>query len=210
MFRLCLDNLGKRFGSRVLFDGLTVEVPAGEALVVTGPNGSGKSTLLSVVAGLQRPNRGTMRVLDGEQELPVEAWRRQIGMVAPDLTLYPELTAAENLQFFARVRDAQLTDVRLHRLLERVGLDGRGDDLVRTFSSGMRVRLKYAYALLHEPRILMLDEPTANLDVEGAAMVEEVIREQRERGILILATNDPRELEHGDQIVRLRPVGGAA
>src|SRR3954454_11851689 len=112
------------------------EVRSGEALVITGHNGSGKSTLLALIAGLIRPDRGAVRLLRDGGEAPVAEHRHLVGLVAPDLTLYPELTALENLEFFARVRSLQWDDARGHALLERVGLRGRGRDLVGTFSSG--------------------------------------------------------------------------
>jgi heme exporter protein A len=198
---LHLDNVSKRFGERAVLRNVSAEVRGGEALVVTGANGSGKSTLLSVIAGLLRPDRGTVRYLQKGE--PVRDRRRFLGMVSPDLTLYPELTALENLEFFARVRGLAWEPPRGRSLLDRVGLTGRGRDLVGTFSSGMRVRLKYAVALQPKPGLLLLDEPTAMLDEGGMDVVEGIIAEQRTRGILVLATNDPRETRHGDLFLNL-------
>jgi heme exporter protein A len=200
---LRLEGVSKRFGRRRVFEGLTVEVCHGEVLVVTGANGSGKSTLLQVIAGLLRPTRGrVVTTLDGKTL--AEADRREwLGVVSPDLTLYPELTALENLRFFERVRGRDPREKELDALLERVGLRGRGGDRVGTFSSGMRQRLKYAFALSHTPHLLLLDEPTANLDVAGVSMVEQVIAEQRGRGVLVLATNEPQEARHGDRSLAL-------
>lgn len=128
---------------------------------------------------------------------------RFIGWVAPDLHLYRDLTAIENLRFFADVRGLQRTTADLEALLGMVGLGGRGADLLATYSSGMAQRLRYAYALLHQPPVLLLDEPTVTLDERGAALVEHVIARQRERGITIIATNDPREIRFGDYVLRL-------
>jgi heme exporter protein A len=203
--RLCLDNVSKRFGDRTVLRGVCAEVAEGEALVVTGNNGSGKSTLLSVIAGLLPADRGAVRFIEGERELEPGARRRFLSLVAPDLTLYPELTALENLEFFARVRSLPWAPEEGRALLERVGLAGRGRDLVGTFSSGMRVRLKYAVALQSRPSVLLLDEPTAMLDESGVQLVDEIIAEQRARGILVLATNDPREKRHGDLFLSLSP-----
>jgi heme exporter protein A len=202
---LQVEGVGKRFGRRTIFRDLQTHVSAGEVLVVTGPNGSGKSTFLGILAGLVRPSRGTVRWRDGERELGREFRRRSLGWVAPDLMLYAELTARENLHFFARVRGLDSTPGEQKALLERVGLGRRADDIVGEFSSGMRQRLKYAFALLGSPRVLLLDEPTANLDVDGVVMVDGVIRDQRERGLLVLATNEPRETEYGDRCLRLDP-----
>ena len=156
-----------------------------------------------MIAGLLRPTRGrVVATLDGKL-LPPEERRQWLGMVAPDLTLYPELTALENLRFFQTIRGRDARDGELLALLERVGLRGRGRDQVGTFSSGMRQRLKYAFALAHAPRVLLLDEPTANLDVAGVSMVDEVIAEQRARGVLVLATNEPEEVRHGNIVLTL-------
>lgn len=201
-----LDHVGHQFGTRRILRGITVDVASGQILTVTGPNGSGKSTLLKIVAGLLAPSEGTVTVtVDGQDRSPTER-RRFLGYVSPDLTLYRELTAAENLQFFAELRGITLTRDDLIARLTQVGLRGRGRDLVGTYSSGMRQRLKYAFALLAQPPILLLDEPTANLDVSGMAIVEEIVAAQRSRpggGLTIVATNEPRELEWGDMTVRV-------
>lgn len=203
MFELRLESVSKSFGSRRVLRSVCAEVGTGEALVITGHNGSGKSTLLSIIAGLARPDSGAIRFLREGEELPEEDRRRFLSLVAPDLTLYPELTALENLEFFARVRSLAWDPVEAQRSLARVGLEGRGNDLTGTFSSGMRVRLKYAVALQSEPAVLLLDEPTAMLDTGGVEVVEQVIAEQRRRGVLVLATNDPQETRHGDLFLHL-------
>lgn len=203
MIRLQLDNISKRFGERPVLRNVCASLTFGETLVVTGHNGSGKSTLLAIIAGLLRPDAGRVSVRQNELQVDRAGLRRAIGYVAPDLTLYPELTALENLEFFARVRALPWVEDDARALLRRVGLGGRGRDLVGTFSSGMRVRLKYAVALQSHPSVLLLDEPTAMLDTGGVEVVEEVIAEQRRRGILVLATNDPQEVRHGDLFLHL-------
>jgi heme exporter protein A len=203
LVHLSLEGVSKRFGRRRVFDGLDAEVGHGEALVVLGPNGAGKSTLLLVIAGLLRPTRGRVAASVDGKPLAHESRRQWLGMVAPDLTLYPELTGLENLRFFERVRGREPREADLEALLERVGLEGRERDLVGTYSSGMRQRLKYAFALSHAPKVLLLDEPTANLDASGVSMVEEVIAEQRRRGVLVIATNEPEEVRHGNHVLAL-------
>ena len=201
-----LEQVGHRFGTRKVFSGINLEVAAGQVCTVTGPNGSGKSTLLRIVAGLLAASEGTVSVTVSGLIRSAAARRDFLGYVSPDLTLYRELTAAENLQFFARLRGITLTRDDLIERLTQVGLRGRGRDLVGTYSSGMRQRLKYAFALLANPPILLLDEPTANLDVSGIAIVETIVAAQRRRvggGLTIIATNEPRELEWGDMTVRV-------
>ncbi|HZT42515.1 MAG TPA: ABC transporter ATP-binding protein [Chthonomonadaceae bacterium] len=202
------EGVGHRFGARSVFSDVCAQVEAGQVCVVTGPNGSGKSTLLRITAGLLQPSAGAARISVNGQPLDAVARRPHLGYVAPDLTLYRELTGAENLQFFARLRGMTLSRDDLIARLSAVGLRGRGRDLVSAYSSGMRQRLKYAFALLDQPSILLLDEPTANLDVDGAAMVEQVIAAQRRRaggGVTIIATNEPREVEWGELRIRLEP-----
>ena len=201
-----LENVEHRFGMRRVFSGVNMTVRTGEIGLVMGANGAGKSTLLKIIAGLLPPASGTARVQMDGQELDMRTRRRIIGYVAPDLTLYRELTGVENLEFFAQLRGLTLERQQLRDVLELVGLRGRGRDLVGAYSSGMRQRLKYAFALLGQPPILLLDEPTANLDVDGMAMVEQVIANQQARpggGLTIVATNEPREEQWGTVQVRL-------
>lgn len=201
--RLIVNDVAIEYGARRVLAGVSFELCAGETLVVAGANGSGKSSLLRVICGLQRPAHGTVVIrMNGTVLRPSEALHL-LGWVAPDLHLYRELTALENLAFFAAVRGIRCTRADLEALLDRVGLGGRGDDLLAAYSSGMTQRLRYAYALLHRPRILALDEPTVTFDARGVALVEQVIARQRDHGITIIATNDPREERFGDYILRL-------
>jgi heme exporter protein A len=201
--QLTVDDLSIEYGTRRVLAGVSFELRTGETLVVAGANGSGKSSLLRVICGLQRPARGTVTIrMDDAVFRPAEALHL-LGWVAPDLHLYRELTALENLAFFAAVRGIRCTRAELEALLGEVGLSGRGDDLLAAYSSGMTQRLRYAYALLHRPRLLALDEPTVTFDARGVALVEQVIARQRKRGITVIATNDPREERFGDYILRL-------
>jgi heme exporter protein A len=202
------EGVGHRFGARSVFSEVCAQVEAGQVCVLTGPNGSGKSTLLRITAGLLQPSAGAARVIVEGKPLDAVARRRYLGYVAPDLTLYRELTGAENLLFFARLRGMTISREELIARLTEVGLRGRGRDLVSAYSSGMRQRLKVAFALLGQPPILLLDEPTANLDVDGAAMVAQVIAAQRRLpggGVTIIATNEPREVEWGELQIQLEP-----
>lgn len=203
MLRLEFHNLAKRYNRRQVFSGLDGAVEDGRCLVVTGPNGSGKSTLVRVLCGLARPSAGEVWVgTDGARMAPADC-RADIGVVAPDLAMYHELTALENLAFFASVRGLSPAAGALERLLDKVGLDGRGADLVGSYSSGMRQRLKYAQALIHQPRLLFLDEPTANLDERGRALVAAIVADQKQRGLLVIATNEPQEVGFGDEVLSL-------
>ncbi len=201
--RLELTDLAVEYGARQIFAGVTFALRGGETLVVAGHNGSGKSTLLRLLCGLQRPSAGSVYYAVGQRTYRPDEACSLVGWVSPDLQLYRELTALENLQFFAQVRGLRLTMADLEGLLDEVGLGGRGGDLLAAYSSGMAQRLRYAYALLHRPPVLLLDEPTVTLDERGAALVERVVERQRRRGITVIATNDPRELRFGDYVLRL-------
>jgi heme exporter protein A len=201
--RLDLIDLAANYGARRVFAGVSLTLRGGETLVVAGHNGSGKSTLLRLLCGLQRPTAGRVVYHAGGVRYAPDTAQPLVGWVAPDLQLYRELTALENLSFFARVRGLRRSTAELEALLEAVELGGRGGDLLAAYSSGMTQRLRYAYALLHSPPVLLLDEPTATLDERGAALVERIVAQQRERGIVVVATNDPRELRWGDHILRL-------
>ncbi|MGA9116338.1 MAG: ABC transporter ATP-binding protein [Bacteroidota bacterium] len=200
--RLELTSVGKAFQRRSVFRGITAAVEGGEALLITGRNGAGKSTLIRIIADLLRPGEGTVRLLEGGEE--VESSRaRRMGLVAPYLQLYDEFGARENLQLGMRLRGLRYDPGAGSRMLERVGLGGREDDPVRVFSSGMKQRLKYAQALIHAPGCLLLDEPMSNLDATGCDMVRRLMEEQRGGGILVVATNDARELPHHEHRVDL-------
>lgn len=200
---LLLDTVSVSYDARPVLVNISLELRQGEVLVVTGANGSGKSSLLRVLCGLQRPSNGKIVYqIEGSTYTPQMA-SRFIGWVAPDLQLYRELSGRENLRFFADVRGLHISNAQLDDLLMEVGLGGRGGDRVASYSTGMQQRLRYAYALLHQPPVLLLDEPTATLDEKGAALVERLIATQRRRGIIVVATNDQRELRWGDYVLEL-------
>jgi len=208
-------DLAKSFNRRSIFSGIDITLSTGQSLAITGRNGSGKSTLLKIAAGVLAPSGGTLEILVGGRAFrPAEAFSL-IGFVAPYLEMYDEFTAWENLDLFRRIRGIGARDDRLTGLLERVNLLARKDDPVRTYSSGMKQRLKYAFALLHDPPVLLVDEPASNLDAEGIAIVYGIIEERKESGIAIIATNDTGELRLCDSIIdlddrRRGSVGGGA
>lgn len=138
------------------------------------------------------------------KQIEIEDFKHHIGFVSPYLNLYDEFTALENLQFLSSIRGtSQQNSQRIKDLLTRVGLWSRRDDAVGTFSSGMKQRLKYAFALLHEPAVLILDEPTSNLDAEGIDIVAQIMQEQKKSNILIIATNNSEEASSCTQQIQL-------
>jgi heme exporter protein A len=202
--RVSFSDVAKRYDLRVIFKAVSGEVAPGEVLVITGPNGSGKSTLLAILCGLLRPTRGEVRHLAGETEVARDAWRLHLGVVAPSMAVYEELDAMENLGFFARVRGLGQAEALCREGLEAVGLDPDRRTLVRGYSTGMAQRLKIAQALLHDPAVLVLDEPGSNLDPAGKDWLEEHVRRLAAAGkSVLLATNDPREMEWGSRRVAL-------
>lgn len=201
--QLTLDSVSVSYGARPVLANISLELRSSEVLVVSGANGSGKSSLLRVLCGLQQSSGGSVvYVIEGHVYTPA-MMGQLIGWVAPDLQLYRELSGHENLRFFADVRGLDWSDLQIDDLLADVGLEGRGGDRVASYSTGMHQRLRYAYALLHQPPVLLLDEPTATLDAQGAALVERLIANQRRHGITIIATNDSRELRWGDYVLEL-------
>lgn len=198
------EDLWKRFGRRAVLTGVSGTLRPGRVLVVTGPNGAGKSTLLSIVSGLLRPSRGTVRYRNGETELPRRAWCGVIGVAAPDMAVYEELSAIENLRLFTRLRGLRATDDQLAELLDRLGLAAREQRRpVGVYSSGMKQRVKLAQALVHDPPVLLLDEPSSNLDGAGHEVVAALVRERRPATAIAVATNDPREAAWGDEEIHL-------
>ena len=199
--RLILDGLAKSYPGRPVFENISATVDAGNALIVTGPNGSGKTTLLRIICGFTRPGKGRVVLETDGKELGGIDLRPHIGLVSPDLILYDELTALENLRFFGNVAGFDFALTEFENRFGQVGLSNRGNDLVGSYSSGMKQRLKYCLALLRDPDLLLLDEPTSNLDEPGKKLVYEIIGSFK--GIIVIATNEKTEIGYGNQVIRL-------
>jgi len=193
-FELTVNGLTKEFNRRSIFRDLSFTLAFNESLAITGRNGSGKSTLVKTLCGLLAPTRGKVEYRSGGTMLEIDDAKHKVGLVSPYLQLYDEFTGLENLLVLSNIRANGTSDHdRALHMLERFGLGSRQDDYVRTYSSGMKQRLKYCFALLHTPQALFLDEPTSNLDAEGIEIVKAVVREQRNAGFLVVATNDEQE-----------------
>jgi len=204
---LHVSGISKVFNRRTIFYDVSFSLQETNSLAVTGRNGSGKSTLLKIIAGVLSPTHSNISLSLSEKQIDSRFRFQHIGFVAPYLQLYDEFTAWENLTIVRKIRGVSVDDDYLLGLLRRMSLEERKGDLLRTFSSGMKQRLKYAFALLHQPPILLLDEPTTNLDESGHEAVYDIIEEQKRRGIVIIATNDPDEVKLCDQVLNLDKVG---
>ena len=178
-------GLGRSFGTKRVLRDLDLDVAARDLLVVTGPNGSGKSTLLALCAGLLVPTAG---------ELEVEVDRSRIGYLAHEPLVYRELTALENLDLYGRLSRVPERRVRIGMLLERYGLWEARRERVATFSRGMQQRLALCRALLHEPELVLLDEPYSGLDEEGAELLDAELAALADTRTLLLATHDPERV----------------
>ena len=189
---LRFEGLRRSFGRLRVLKGVSGSVNRRELLLVSGPNGCGKSTLLRCLAGLMAPQKGRIDCRINGKTLDVAERRLAVGFVSPDLELYPELTTLENLEFFARLRGA--VPARGADLLDRLGLPH--DRAAAALSSGMRQRLRWAWAILHEPPVLLLDEPLQNLDAPGREDVTRLLAEHLETGLAVVASPDPLELPH--------------
>jgi heme exporter protein A len=197
-----LDGLTRRYGERVALADVTLAIPAGTTVVVFGPNGAGKSTLLRILATLLRPHAGTVRVLG--RDLPDDGWavRGRIGLLSHAPLLYRDLSGRENLRFHARLHGVGLD--RVEALLEQVGLRLRADDRVHTYSRGMVQRLAVCRAVLHDPDVLLLDEPRANLDPVAAELVEPLIGAGAGRTRVITSHDPAGGLAEADVALGLR------
>jgi heme exporter protein A len=199
---LVLEGLTRRFGEREALAGVTLTLAAAHSLVVFGPNGAGKSTLLRVLATLLRPHAGSARVLGAP--LPRDAWRvrGRVGLLAHEPLLYRDLSARENLRFHARLHAVPLA--RAEALLERVQVRERAGEPLRTLSRGMVQRVAIARTVLHEPELLLLDEPRANLDPAAIELVEPLIGADARRARVITSHDPARGLAEADVVLGLR------
>jgi heme exporter protein A len=184
------ENLARGYGDRWALSGLNLQLAAGRSLLLAGPNGAGKTTMLRLLATTLRPNEGRLEVFGVDPiKNPMEA-RRHIALLSHRTQLYGELTAAENLSVAANLLGLARDAERVPDLLRRVGLEGRGDDRVRTYSAGMRKRLAFARLLLQDPKIVLLDEPYGQLDPSGFAFVDSLVKQFIAEGrTLVLSTH---------------------
>ena len=186
---ITVKRLVKRFGLKTVLRGVDFNVQPGEFVALLGPNGAGKTTFLRILASLSRPSLGDVNIAG--YKLPHEAAqvRARLGVVSHLPLLYGDLTADENLRFYARMYNIQDYELRVTEVLEMVGLDTRRRDLVRTFSRGMQQRLAIGRAVLHDPDVVLFDEPYTGLDQDASSMLDDVLRTVAAKGRTVVMTS---------------------
>ncbi len=182
-------RLVKRFGLKTVLRSVDFQVQPGEFVALLGPNGAGKTTFLRILASLSRPAMGEVRIAGYRLPEQAAAVRRRLGVVSHLPLLYGDLTAEENMHFFGRMYGVANLDDRITKVLDLVGLLPRRRDLVRTFSRGMQQRLAIGRAVLHDPDVMLFDEPHTGLDQEASAMLDHVLREVAARGRTVVMTS---------------------
>jgi heme exporter protein A len=186
---ITVRKLVKRFGMKTVLKGMDFSVETGEFVALLGPNGAGKTTFLRILASLSRPSLGSVIIAGYSLPGQASAIRRKLGVVSHLPLLYGELTSEENLRFYARMYALQHPEKRITEVLELVGLTARRRDLVRTFSRGMQQRLAIGRAVLHDPEVMLFDEPHTGLDQDACQMLDTVLREVAARGRTVVMTS---------------------
>lgn len=186
---ITVKKLVKRFGLKTVLRGLDFEVQPGEFVALLGPNGAGKTTFLRILASLSRPSLGNVTVAGHQLPHEASAVRARLGVVSHLPLLYGDLTAEENLRFYARMYNIPGLEARITEVLEMVGLEHRRRDLVRTFSRGMQQRLAIGRAVLHDPDVILFDEPYTGLDQDASSMLDEVLKTVAARGRTVVMTS---------------------
>ena len=197
------DSISKNFGRRIIFKSLSFQFDTNGVYGISGPNGSGKSTLIKIIAGINSPTSGKINHKNNQKEIIPEKLHNYLGFVSPYLVLYEEFSAWENLEQFAKIRDVKFNKEKIELLLNDFLLYDRKDDLVKTYSSGMKQRMKFIFALMHSPKLILLDEPTSNLDEEGKNTVYKIIKREADENIVIIASNEKSDLSLCSETIML-------
>ena len=193
-YSLTLQNLTKSFGRRLIFKNLNAEFNSGNIYGLAGSNGSGKSTLAQIIAGIISPTSG--KAIHKLNDIVINSDKRHehLGFVAPYLILYDEFTAQENLLHSLKIRGLNSHNERIKTLLNSFNLYDRRNDLLKGYSSGMKQRIKFIFSLIHNPLLLIFDEPTSNLDIKGKDAVYKLIEEESKEKLIILGSNEENDL----------------
>jgi len=200
-----VKGIGKSFGNIHDLRGIDLKVRKGEFLIIIGPNGAGKTTLIKILSTLVKPTSGEGRIVGFDLREEEEDLRRNIGMLSHYTFLYENLTAYENLKFYGRLYEVKNIEEKIRRVIEEVGLETRLHDTVRTFSRGMKQRLSAARSIIHDPSLLLLDEPYTGLDQWSQKRFKNILKRFHSKGKTIIMTthNLPSSLELGDRVIIL-------
>jgi heme exporter protein A len=186
---ITVKKLVKRFGLKTVLRGVDFDVQPGEFVALLGPNGAGKTTFLRILASLSRPSIGEVKVAGYQLPKEAAAVRARLGVVSHLPLLYGDLSAEENLRFYGRMYGISNVETRITEVLKMVGLDTRRRDLVRTFSRGMQQRLTIGRAVLHDPDVMLFDEPYTGLDQDASSMLDEVLKTVAAKGRTVVMTS---------------------
>ncbi len=202
-YSLTFQNVTKLFGRRLIFKDISSIFTSGNIYGFSGRNGSGKSTLVKIGAGIISPTKGRVIHKNSDKEIISEKLHNHIGFVSPYLVLYDEFNAEENLFHFAKIRGIKYDQERVDHLLNEFDLFSRKNDLLKGYSSGMKQRMKFIFALQHSPNILFFDEPTSNLDNAGKDKVYEIIEKEGKNNLIIVASNEENDLALCSEILEI-------
>jgi len=203
IYKLKLDKLTQHFGRRVIFKEINFEFESGNIYGLEGRNGSGKSTLAKIISGIISPTRGKVIHQIDDKVISMDDIYSHLGFVSPYLVLYDEFSAEENLKHFAGIRGYDFDQERSKELFNRFGIYDRRKDLLKGYSSGMKQRMKFIFALYHNPKLLLFDEPTSNLDQAGKDVVYQIIEEEGKKNLVIIASNEEVDLSYCSQTVKV-------
>jgi len=207
-YKLTFQNVTKTFGRRLIFKNINREFINGNVYGFSGRNGSGKSTLIKIAADIISPTQGSViHEFDGQKVIS-EKLHYHLGFVSPYLVLYDEFTAEENLFHFSKIRGIKYDSERTKYLLSEFELYKRKNDFLKGYSSGMKQRMKFIFALLHNPKVLFLDEPTSNLDNIGKDKVYEIIKHEGKDKLIIVASNEESDLNLCSEILDIESFNG--
>jgi len=191
LFHIKAELLSKKYLKFTVFKNIKFTIKTGDSIAITGPNGSGKSTLLKLIAGIEKPTSGVIEYFYNDQAVNQEQLIRYLGFISPTISPYNELTGLENIQFVIGSRD--INNINTEELLKRFELYKHKNKRLKYYSSGMKQRLKLLISILHDPPILMLDEPGSNLDQNGKDIIYSYLNSERNKKIIIIATNEEEE-----------------
>lgn len=203
MISLSLSNIKKFFNNRKVIDGISLNVSSPFCIGITGRNGAGKSTLIKIIAGILEPSYGKVEYRLEKEKVALSKLLPKIGFVSPYLNLYDEFTALENMLIYDEIRGFKRKEADYNEIFKKVDLFERRKDLLKTFSSGMKQRLKFAVALSNDPSLLLFDEPSQNLDEFGIQTVYDIVNEYKKKSIVVICSNDKNDYHLFDETIKL-------